>query len=47
MHCVVLQENKLIALKDLREDFKMNLETISGTSDVQQCSSDASDHTVG
>lgn len=40
-------QNNFLALKDLREDYKMNLEMINGMpSDVQQCSSDASDHTI-
>ncbi|KAL2925908.1 ATP-dependent 6-phosphofructokinase [Bienertia sinuspersici] len=37
-------KDHFLALKDLREDFKMNVETITGMPvDVQQCSSDASD----
>ncbi|XP_021714149.1 uncharacterized protein LOC110682191 [Chenopodium quinoa] len=40
-------QNNFLALKDLREDYKMNLEMINGVpSDVQQCSSDTSDRTI-
>ncbi|KNA19813.1 hypothetical protein SOVF_058040 [Spinacia oleracea] len=40
-------QNNFLALKDLRDDYKMNLEMINGMpSDVQQCSSDGSDHTI-
>ncbi|XP_010680573.2 uncharacterized protein LOC104895702 [Beta vulgaris subsp. vulgaris] len=40
-------QNSFLALKDLREDFKINLESITGIPlDMQQSSSDASDHTI-